>query len=147
MSTAPSPVTAAPKVSWLKHIGNFFVKLIKIVATDVAPAEKIAVPVAEGLLPEFIPLITTADGIFSKIVSWAVSAETAVASGGATTGGGPQKLAAVLTNLSPVLDQWVASNFPGAKQVSDVQKAGLINAVVAILNEIDAPVAAPPPTA
>ena len=135
MSTAPAPVVAAPHVSWLKKVGQFFGKVIKAIATDAAPIEKIAVPVAETLLPAFAPLIQTADGIFSRIVSEAVTAETVIS--GVGTGTGAQKLEQVLTSIGPVIDGWVSANFPGAKQVSTVQKSGLINAVVAILNEID----------
>lgn len=129
-----TPVVKPP--SFLSKVGSFFSKVIHVIATDVAPAEKIAVPVAEALLPQFIPLITVADGIFSNIVKEAVSAETVQAVAGTATGSGPQKLATVLASTGPLLDEWVAANFPGAKAVSDAQKAGLINAVVAILNEI-----------
>jgi hypothetical protein len=143
MATTP-PVP--PKQSWLSKVGHFIAKVAKIIITDVAPAEKIAVPVAEALLPEFIPLIATADGIFSNIVKEVVNAETLQAVAGTATGTGPQKLAQVLAASGPLLDQWVAANFPGTKQVSDAQKAGLINAIVAILNEIS-PVITLPPTA
>lgn len=128
--------TPAPKQSFLSKIGSFFSKVIHVIATDAAPIEKIAVPVAEALLPEFVPLIQTADGIFSNIVKEAVAAETVQAVAGTATGSGPQKLATVLAAVGPLLDQWVAANFPGAKAISDAQKAGLVNAVVAILNEI-----------
>jgi hypothetical protein len=133
MATTPTP---APKQSWLSKVGQFFSKVIKVVVTDAAPAEKIAVPVAEALLPEFAPLINTADGIFSGIVKECVNAETLQAVAGTATGSGPQKLAQVLAATGPLLDTWVSQNFPGAAQVSQAQKAGLINAVVAILNEI-----------
>ena len=63
MSTAAAPVAAAPKVSWLKKIGLFFGKILGIVATETQSVEKIAVPVAEALLPQFVPMIQTADGI------------------------------------------------------------------------------------
>lgn len=141
MSSAP---TVPAKKSWLSNVGAFFSKIIKVLVTDVAPAEKIAVPVAEALLPQFIPLIATADGIFSNIVKEAVTAETVQAVAGTATGSGPQKLATVLAASGPLLDQWVAANFPGSKAVSDAQKAGLINAVVAILNEVEPPAPAVP---
>lgn len=135
MSTAAAPVTQ--KVSWLKRIGQFFGKVLGIVATDAKPIEQIAVPVAEALLPQFVPLIATADGIFSAIVKEAVAAESAAAAVGQAAGTGAAKLAAALTNIGPVIDNWVASNFPGASQISAVAKSGLISAVVAIVNEID----------
>ena len=135
MSTPVTPTVPA-KQSWLSKIGSFIAKVARVVVTDVAPAEKIAVPVAEALLPEFIPLIATADGIFSNIVKEVVNAETVQAVAGTATGTGAQKLAQVLAASGPILDQWVAANFPGATQVADAQKAGLINAIVAILNAI-----------
>ena len=137
MSTAATPVAAAPKVSWLKKIGLFFGKILGIVATETQSVEKIAVPVAEALLPQFVPMIQTADGIFSNIVKEAVAAESAAAAVGQAAGTGVQKLAAVLTNSGPMIDNWIASNFPGAAQVSTAAKSGLISAVVAILNEVD----------
>lgn len=134
MSTTP---VLAPKQSWLSKVGSFFGKILGIVATDAQPIEKIAEPVALALLPQFAPLINTADGIFSKIVAEAVVAESAKAAVGQATGSGPAKLEAVLANVGPVIDGWVSSNFPGAATLSTVAKSGLVNAVVAILNEID----------
>jgi hypothetical protein len=151
MATTPVP---APKQSWLSKVGSFLGKILGVVATEAAPIEKIAEPVALALLPQFAPLINEADGIFSKIVSEAVVAESAKAAVGQATGSGAEKLAAVLTNIGPVIDGWVNSNFPGAATVSTVAKSGLVNAVVAILNEIEpsavaaglsAPAAPPPP--
>jgi hypothetical protein len=142
-----TPAVPAPKESWLSKIGKFFSKIIHAIATDAAPIEKIMVPVAETLLPQFAPLINTADGIFSKIVAEAVKAETVMAVAGTATGTGPQKLATVLSAVGPVLDGWVTSNFPGAAAVSEAQKAGLVNAVVAILNEVSPSAAVPSATA
>ena len=141
MATTP-PVTPAPKISWLKKVGQVFAKIIHVIATDAAPIEKIAVPVAEALMPQFIPLINVADGIFSNIVKEAVAVET-VSTAASAAQTGQQKLEAVLVNIGPVLDQWVSANFPGSAQVSAVQKAGLVNAVVAILNEIEGTPALP----
>lgn len=137
LSTPAIPIVAAPPhVSWLKKVGHVISKVLHIFATDAAPIEKIAVPVAEALLPAFVPEIQAADAIFSNIVKQAVAAEVVATAAGAVSAG-PDKLKAVLSNIGPSLDSWVAANFPGSKQVSDVAKSGLVNAVVAILNEVD----------
>jgi hypothetical protein len=140
MSTVPPVVL---KVSWLQKIGHVITKVLRAIIVDAQPIEKMAVPVAKALLPGFIPAIDAADGIFSNIVKEAVAAEALATSAGQATGSGPQKLAQVLAASGPVLDAWVTANFPGAKGVSDVSKSGLVNAIVAILNEVDggAPVA------
>ena len=127
----------ASTTSWLSKVGSFFGKILGIVATEAKPIEQIAKPVAEALLPQFVPLIDTADSIFSKIVSEAVIAESAKAAIGQATGSGAQKLEAVLTNVGPLIDGWITSNFPGSAAVSTAAKSGLVNAVVAILNEVD----------
>lgn len=136
MSTAPTPAAPA-KVSWLKRLGQFFGKVLGVIATTAQPIEKMALPVAQALLPQFAPLISTADGIFSSIVREAVAAESALAAVGQATGTGPQKLAIVLQNIGPAVDNWVTSNFPGAKQISTAAKSGLVSAVVGILNEVE----------
>ena len=133
MSTSP----VVPHTSWLAKVGHFLGNLLKIIATDAAPIEKIAVPVAKSLLPMFAAEITIADGIFNSIVKEAVAAEAVQAAAENATGSGPAKLEAVLTNIGPVLDGWVSANFPGASGVSKVSKAGLVSAVVAILNEVE----------
>jgi len=135
MATTPTP---APKESWLSKVGAFLGKILGIAQK----AEPSAVAVAEALLPQFAPEIALANDIFSKIVKYCLVAETSMAYAGTATGTGAQKLEAVLANVGPMLDAWVAANFPGQKQVSAVAKSGLINAVVAILNEL-APPAAP----
>jgi hypothetical protein len=133
MSTTPTP---APHESWLSKVGAFIGKVLGIAQK----AEPTAAALASALLPQFAPEIALADDIFNKIVKEALVAEATAAAAGSATG--PQKLAAVLANIGPVLDQWVANNFPGQKQVSDVAKSGLVNAIVAILNDV-----APPPAA
>lgn len=124
--------------SWLSKVGAFIGKILGVASK----AEPTAAALASALLPQFAPEIALADDIFNKIVKEALVAEAAAAAAGQATGSGPQKLEAVLANIGPVLDGWVAANFPGQKQVSAVAKSGLVNAVVAILNEL-----APPPAA
>jgi hypothetical protein len=134
MATTAPAIPA--KVSWLKRIGQFFGKVLGIVATDAKPIEAIAKPVAEALLPQFVPLIEAADSIFSNIVKECVAAEAAAAAVGQAAGTGAAKLAVALSNVGPLVDNWISSNFPGAVQVSQVAKSGLVSAVVAILNEV-----------
>lgn len=132
---SPTVPVVAPKESWLSKVGHFMGKILGIAQK----AEPSAVNIAEALLPQFAPEIALADDIFNKIVKWALVAETSASAAGSATGTGPQKLEAVLQQVGPMLDAWVAANFPGQKQVSAVAKSGLINAVVAILNELQPP--------
>lgn len=130
-----TPATPAPKESWLSKVGAFLGKILGIAQK----AEPSAVAVADALLPQFAPEIALANDIFNRVVKWCLVAETSAAAAGQATGSGPQKLEAVLQQIGPLLDAWVAANFPGQKQVSAVAKSGLINAVVAILNELEPP--------
>ena len=134
MATTPA-VPAVPKVSWLSKVGAFIGKILGIVQK----VEPSAAAVASALLPQFAPEIALAGDIFNKVVKEALIAEAGMAAAGTATGTGAQKLEAVLANIGPVLDGWVAANFAGQKQVSIVAKSGLINAVVAILNELEPP--------
>jgi hypothetical protein len=136
MATPAPPVV---KQSWLSKVGSFLGKILGIVQK----AEPSAAAVASALLPQFAPEIALGDDIFNKVVKEALVAEASMAAAGTATGTGAQKLEAVLANIGPVLDGWVAANFPGQKQVSTVAKSGLINAVVAILNELEPPPATP----
>jgi hypothetical protein len=136
MATTPAPV--ATKTSWLSKVGAFIGKVFNI-AKQVEPT---AAAVASVLVPQFAPEITLANDLFSKIASEAVAVEGTFAAAGNATGSGPQKLEAVLANIGPDIDAWVAANFPGSKQLSAVAKTGLINSVVAVLNELEPPVGA-----
>lgn len=145
-STSASSSAAAPaakKVTWLSKVGAVLGKILKVVATTAKPVADIAAPVAEALFPQFSKQIASADNLVTKIATEAVAVEGAAAAAGTQTGTGAQKLEAVLQNAGPAINDWVAANFPGAKSVSTAAQAGLVNAVVGILNEID-PSAAPP---
>jgi len=142
--TGPAPIpapaaatTAAPKVGWLKHVGQVIGKILGIVAKDAAPAADVAAKVAEALLPQYAPEIASADGLVTKIAKEAIVAEGVAAAAGTAVGGGTAKLEAVLTNIGPAIDGWVSSNFPGASAVSKASKAGLVSAVVTIMNELE----------
>lgn len=128
MATTPAP---APHQSWLQKIGHVIAEVLGIVQK----AEPTVVSFTEALLPQFAPFIASADTMFQNIVKEIIAAEAAAAAAG-QVGTGPQKLAAVLANVGPMLDNWVASNFPGAAKLADATKAGLVNAVVAVLNDV-----------
>ena len=140
-STAP----AAPHVSWLSKVGSFLGKILGFVDTKAKPIADTAAAVATALFPQFAPEIAAADNLVTKIALQATAVESVAASAGKATGTGAQKLASVVESIGPAIDQWVANAFPGAKQVSSANKAGLVNAVVAIMNDIEPPAAIPAP--
>jgi len=135
---ASTPATPEKK-SWLSKVGSFLGKVLGIVAKDAAPVADTASKVAEAMLPQFSPEIMAADNLIDNIAKQAIVTEGVVQAAGTTTGGGAQKLETVLTNIGPEIDAWVASRFPGATTVSNAAKAGLVNAVVAIMNDLEAP--------
>jgi hypothetical protein len=150
--------TAAPaqpaKVSFLKRIGQIAGKILSFLANDAKPIADQAAAVAEVLIPQFAPEIAFADNLITRIAKQAVVTESLAAQAGAAVGTGANKLSAVLLDIGPEIDTWVQNAFPGAVEVSIAAKSGLVNAVVAILNELypatasstGAP-AAPPATA
>lgn len=134
-SSTPPAVTAAP-VSWLKKVGHVVGRILGIIAKDAAPVAAVAAQVAEAMLPQFSGEIQFADNLVSKIAKEAIAVE-GVSAASSTAIGGAAKLSAVLDNIGPALDQWVAANFPGAAAIGSAEKAGLVNAVVAILNKVE----------
>lgn len=130
----------ANSTSWLanvgKTIGSVAKKILSFLGGEAKPVADIAAAVATGMFPQFAPEIATADNLVTNIAKEAIAVEGAAAAAGSATGTGAQKLEAVLANVGPAVDNWVASNFPGAKQVSAAAKAGLVNGVVGILNEL-----------
>lgn len=137
--------TATVKVSFLKHFGQVVGKILGIVAKDAAPIADKAAVVAEILLPQFSTEIAVADNLIDNIAKQALVTES-ISAAAATATSGTDKLNTVVAGLSSEIDAWVASRFPGATTVSTLAKAGLVNAVVAVVNEIEAkaPVAATP---
>ncbi len=103
--------------SWLSKIGSVLGKILKAVATEAKPIADIAAPVAEALLPQFATIIAGADNLVTNIAKQATLAEGVAAAAGQQSTG-PAKLQAVLTNVGPSIDAWVASNFPGAAAIS-----------------------------
>lgn len=151
MNTSVTPITPAPHVSWLKRFGQEVVKVIGFIAKDAVSIEKVAVPVAETLLPMFAPEINLAAGIFDKIAGLAQINEAAFAAVGQASNG-PAKLNSVLTAVNQDLDAWVADHFPGAGAIQKgeayiASKTDLVNAVVKFLNGVDASAANVKPTA
>ena len=142
--TSVSPAVPA-KVSFLKKIGQVIGKILGIVAKDAAPIASQAAAVASVLLPQFAPEITMADNLVSNIAKQAIITE-ALAATASTPVPGQTKLDTVLANIGPEIDAWVASSFPGATAVSTAAKAGLVNAVVAISNEVEGKAAVPAST-
>ena len=145
MSTPASPAVVtmtasapAPKVSWLKRVGQVLGSILKIIARDIAPVADTASKVAAVMFPQFAPGIIAADNLIDNIAKEAITAEI-MDQAAATAKGGPAKLQAVLASIGPMIDQWVANKFPGATAVSNASKAGLVNAVVAIVNDLSAP--------
>src|SRR5271155_2616349 len=136
-STSPTPAPApAPKISWLKKFGQDVLKVLTFVAGKAAPIAEVAGTAVEAIDPALTAPITVAENLITKIATQATVTEGAFAAVEQGSNG-PAKLAAVLGEVAPEIDAWVAANFPGATQVSTVVKTGLVNSVVAILNEID----------
>jgi hypothetical protein len=152
MATTPTipatPAPATPKVSWLKKFGQEVVKVVDFVAGKAAPIAQAAGSVVSALLPQFAPEISIAENLVSSIAKQAQVTEATFAQIGQASNG-PAKLQAVLSSVGPQIDQWVANSFPGAAAASATVKAGLVNAVVAVLNDVDPnlALAAPTPTA
>ena len=145
MSTAPAAVVTAPKVSWLKKVGQDIGKVLTFFAQK-APAVAVeAGTVASLLMPQFAPEIGLSENLVTNIAKEAVAVEGA-ASAASTATTGPAKLEAVVANVGPAIDTWVQSAFPGASAVSAASKAGLVNAVVAIMNELSPATATSPNT-
>jgi hypothetical protein len=143
MASPVIPVVAVHQ-SWLSKFGSFLGKALHFITGTGVAVEKIVVPLAETLFPQLAPAIAAGDGIFTSIVKEALAAESTMAAAGTATGTGAQKLATVVGSIGPMLDTWIANNLPGAKTVSAINKAGLVNAVVAIINDVSPAPTAPP---
>jgi hypothetical protein len=140
-SLATAPVTAAPKVSWLQHFGQILSKVLGVVTKDGATIEKLAVPVAEALLPQFTPEIAIADNLATSILKQ-ITVTQGVAAAVGTANTGPAKLQAVTAGITAEFNAWIGSAFPGATAVSAAAKSGLVQAIYNIASEIEAPLQA-----
>lgn len=134
MSTSPAPVTAAPKVSFLKRVGQLVGKILGIIARDGAPIADKAALVVTTFLPQFATEIGMADSLIDNIAKQCIVTE-ALTSGVAQAVTGTDKLNAVVAGIGPEIDAWIAAKFPGATQVSAAKKAGLVSAIADIVNE------------
>lgn len=83
-------------MTFLQHIGGFFKTLLHI-GEEVAV---VAAPIVIANFPDVAPIYTSAIGL-------AMAAETTAAT---TTGTGPQKLAQVVSGLTPQVEAWAAKN-------------------------------------
>lgn len=129
-----SVTPAAPKVSLIKHIGNFLSKIGKIFVKDVAPAEPAIALALEVLLPQFARVIATGDALFTKIAKQILVTQTSAALV-ATPPSGESKLQAVTQAVSAELDQWMQNLFPGSKQIGQAEKSGLVQAIFNIVDK------------
>jgi hypothetical protein len=142
MSTAPA---VPKKQSWLSKFGHEVGVILGVVAKDAEPVEKIAAATATALLPQFAPEIAYADNLATRILESVKNVEgTFVAVGQSTNSSA--KLNAAIAGVQSEMDQWVQSNFPGAAKISQASRAGLVNAIVAIANEVDPNLALAAPT-
>lgn len=118
--------------SVLQHIGSAL-KTIFTFGTQVAA-------IAQPIITVAAPGISA---LYNTTLTEVIKAESLAAAAGATQGTGAQKLAAVLTAITPVATEYFQSQ--GIKVDSTVL-TNWTNAVVASLNAIPAPnlVAAPP---
>jgi hypothetical protein len=127
--------TVAPRVSWIKHVGQVIGKIIGIITKDAKPEADIAAKVATALLPQFAPEIAMADNLVTKISLEMMSVEGVAAAAGTATGTGTQKMEQVVTAIQPALTQWVQNNFPGSKEVSAATSANVIQSIYDMIDQ------------
>lgn len=143
MSSAPAAPVA--KVSWLKKFGQDVVKVVTWVAGKAVPIAQAAGAVVSAIDPALAPEVTVAENLVTKIANQAQVTEAAFAAANLASSG-PAKLQAVLNAVGPEINAWTQSAFPGSAALSTASQSGLINAVVAIMNEIDPTLALTTPT-
>src|SRR6202790_135230 len=139
MSTTPPviiPPDPVPKQSWLSRFGHQGGGILGVVAKGALPIEKIAAGTATALLPQFAPEIAYADNLATRILQQVATVEGAFVVIGQANNG-PAKLQAVINGTQASIDAWVQNNFKGAAALSQATRAGLVNAFVAVANEID----------
>lgn len=140
-----APVTGSTHVSWLKKFGEGVVKVVDFIAGKAVPVAEAAGAVVEAVEPQLAPEINVAESLVSRIAQQAQVTEGAMAAVGQGSNG-PAKLQAVVNAVGPEIDAWVQNQFPGAAKASNTVKAGLVNAVVAVLNDVDGNLALSAPT-
>lgn len=122
--------------SFLSHIGADFKNGLK----KLYPVIVKVTQVAQAAAPEIAILNPLIGMAFTTTVGVVASVEQKFAAMGAQSGTGPQKLADATTILTPLLSQVLADAGQSADMAS-IQK--YINAVVAFLNNLPAPVVGP----
>ena len=134
--TLASP--AAPKVNWLKKLGQDVLKVLGIASS----AEKVAEPFVEALVPASIPVFGILDEVFPVVTT----VEQAFAAVGQQSNG-PAKLNAALTGVESAIDQWTTDNLPGSTTILQTDAyiqarlaaaTAYINATVAFANALPA---------
>lgn len=137
-----------PHVSWLKKFGHAVGVALGFIAKEAVPVSQALGAVVSILDPAAAPLILAAESIVSKIAAQAAVTEAAFTAVGQAANG-PAKLQAVVNAVQPEVNAWVLNSFPGAAKASSLTMQGLVNAVVALLNEVDGNLAltAPSPAA
>lgn len=115
----------------LSDIGNGLKKFFGIAVTAAEAAE----PIVDLVFPGIATL-------YNLTVAEVAKAESLAAAAGQQTGTGTQKLALVVEAITPVFQQYAATaGIPSAQQAATI--TNWVNAVVASLNAIPAPAAAP----
>ncbi|MFZ0662317.1 MAG: hypothetical protein WAM66_06455 [Acidobacteriaceae bacterium] len=112
--------------SFLQHVGNFF----KTVFSDATKVAEVAEPVVDIAFP-------TVASLYNFTVQQAALAETAAEG---AQGAGAQKLAAVVAAVTPYATASLQQ--AGIPAPTTTQITAYVNAVVASLNALPAPVAA-----
>lgn len=117
--------------SFLKHVGGFF----KTIFTDATKVAEMAEPVVDIAFPSVA-------GLYNFTVQQAALAETAAEG---AKGAGAQKLAAVIAAVTPYAASALKADGVPAPTLEQV--TAYVNAVVASLNALPAPVSATPQAA
>lgn len=138
MSTAP---VVPPKKSWLSRLGHEIGVVLGIVAKDVKPINDIVVPIITTLYPALAGPLAIEENWVDRITATAASAETIKAAAGQATGTGLEKFQQVLADpaVNAAIDTWVINRFPGAEKLGEAEKAGLIQAIINVINKVNPP--------
>lgn len=115
---------------------NKFLSFLEAVGRDIRKGLHYLIPIAETAGEVAIATFAPSLGpLFNQTVNAVITAEQSFAAIGQQKGTGPQKLAAVLTLMGPLIKQALADV---GKPNSDTEVQEYINAVVRILNALPA---------
>lgn len=121
-------------MTFLQHVGSFF----KTIFADGTKAAAAVEPVVDLAFPGIATLYN------STVQAVSVAEAAGVSAASSSTGNGPAKLAAVTSAIEPLAVAYLKSQGITA---NNTQVQAWVNAVVATLNALPAPVAAAPKTA